>query len=275
MDVVNFLAELHQDGYQYRSLNAYRSAISSAHEKVDGCNIGEHPMVSRLLKGAFNVHPPLPKYCQTWSVKSVLEHIESYGTQNHQLSLVQLTYKTVMLLALTRPSRSADLVSLDISRRSFTPLGVTFHPTSLAKQSRQGKQIKDFFFPVFDENKAVCPVETLRAYEERTKPIRGTETKLFISIIKPHKSVSSSTVARWLKKLLEEAGVDIGTFSAHSVRGASSSTASNMGVTTNDILEAADWSSSSVFEKFYYKPTHDSAYGKAVLSSANKPVSKK
>ena len=31
VDVVNFLAELFQQGYQYRSLNAYRSAISSVH----------------------------------------------------------------------------------------------------------------------------------------------------------------------------------------------------------------------------------------------------
>ena len=34
--VVNFLAHLYQQGYQYRSLNAYRSAISSVHEKIDG-----------------------------------------------------------------------------------------------------------------------------------------------------------------------------------------------------------------------------------------------
>ena len=31
-DVVNFLAELHAEGYQYRFLNVYRSAISSIHE---------------------------------------------------------------------------------------------------------------------------------------------------------------------------------------------------------------------------------------------------
>lgn len=142
-------------------------------------------------------------------------------------------------------------------------------PTSLAKQSKQGKQIKDFFFPAFDK-KVICPVSTLRAYEERTLPLRGTETKLFISFIKPHEHVSSSTVARWLRKLLEEAGIDTGIFTAHSVRGASASTASNMGVTTNDILGAADWSSNSVFERFYYKPVHDPSYGKAVLSSTGR-----
>ena len=38
-EVVNFLAHLFEEGYQYRSLNAYRSAISSVHDKVDGCMV--------------------------------------------------------------------------------------------------------------------------------------------------------------------------------------------------------------------------------------------
>ncbi len=59
-DVVNFLAELFQKGYQYRSLNAYRSAISSVHIKVDGYDVGQHPLVSRVLKGAFHTRPPQP-----------------------------------------------------------------------------------------------------------------------------------------------------------------------------------------------------------------------
>ena len=42
-DIVNFLAELFHKGYQYRSLNAYRSDVSSVHDKVDGVEIGEHP----------------------------------------------------------------------------------------------------------------------------------------------------------------------------------------------------------------------------------------
>lgn len=69
----------------------------------------------------------------------------------------------------------------------------------------------------------------------------------------------------WLKCTLEKAGVDTSIFGPHSFRGAASSTAHNMAVTTNDILKAADWSSDSVFQKFYYKPSRDTSFGKAVL----------
>ena len=90
---------------------------------------------------------------------------------------------------------------------------------------------------------------------------------MFLALIKPYKAVTSSTIARWLKSLLEAAGIDTSVFTAHSVRGASSSVAANLGITTNDILRAADWSSESVFQRFYYKPTEDPSFGRAVLSA--------
>jgi len=88
----------------------------------------------------------------------------------------------------------------------------------------------------------ICPVTTLRAYEERMKQFRAylpSESKFqpFLSCIGQHTPVSSSTVARWLKAIMAEAGVDISIFKAHSVRGASYS----------NILDAADWSSEGTY----------------------------
>jgi len=61
-DVVNFLAELHTQSYQYRSLKSYRSAISLIHKKVNGHPIGQHPLVSRALKRAYHSRLPQPSY---------------------------------------------------------------------------------------------------------------------------------------------------------------------------------------------------------------------
>ena len=54
----------------------------------------------------------------------------------------------------------------------------------------------------------MCPVITLRAYEEKTKPIRGNKTMLLISFIKPNNAVTSSSVAHWLKAVLAAARID-------------------------------------------------------------------
>ena len=41
-------------GHSYRSINVYRSALSSIHPRIDGYTIGSHPLVSKLLKAIFN-----------------------------------------------------------------------------------------------------------------------------------------------------------------------------------------------------------------------------
>ena len=74
-----------------------------------------------------------------------------------------------MFLTLTRPSRSADLAKLDIQWMSYQADGITFRPAHLAKQSWSSTHFTDFFFPLFKEDPIVCPVITLRVYEEHTK----------------------------------------------------------------------------------------------------------
>ena len=265
--VVNFLADLFHQGYQHRSLCSYRSAISSVHEKVDGQPIGSHPMVSRLLEGAFHERPPQPRYSATWDISVVANHILSLG-DNQNLAFADLTLKLVMLLALTRPSRSIDLTNLDIRFRHYSPEGVTFQSAKLAKQSRQTKPVRDFFFPKFEQNKKLCPVLTLQEYEKRTTDKRSPHgsTHLLIAMIRPHKLVSSSTVERWLKTVLNNAGIDTSIFKAHSVRSAACSSASEVGVTTATILDAADWATETVFQRFYYKPKHNTTFRHAVLT---------
>jgi len=98
-NVANFLAQLYAEGYKYSSINSYRSAISSVHEKVDGHNVGQYPLVSRLLKGIFHDRPPLPRYTNTWNVQTVLNYLENLG-ENQSLSLKELSWKLTMLLAL-------------------------------------------------------------------------------------------------------------------------------------------------------------------------------
>ena len=55
---------------------------------------------------------------------------------------------------------------------------------------------------------------------------------------------------------MEDAGIDISIFKAHSVRGAASCAAAGAGVTSKDILDAADWSSEGTFQRFYYRQLH-------------------
>ena len=75
------LAKEFQDGKQYRSLNCYRSVISSAHLPIiiDGFPVGKHPLVCRLLKGVFNLQPPLPHYDCTWDITNITSFLLALG----------------------------------------------------------------------------------------------------------------------------------------------------------------------------------------------------
>ena len=109
-----------------------------------------------------------------------------------------------MLLALTRPSRLADLASLHIDRRRIS--------AALTKQSRQSKQLVKFFFPTFPHNNELCPVRTLQCYEHLTEEFRCRKSdfgKLFLSVVKPHHLVTSCTIARWLCEVLKGTGIDV------------------------------------------------------------------
>ena len=140
----------------------------------------------------------------------------------------------------------------------------------LAKQSRPSWSLKEFYFPSLPDNPTLCFVKTLQEYILRTKQFRegkddDHKDRLFITTMGGHSPVRSATITRWIKSALTKAGVDTSIFKAHSVRGATTTAAALAAISIPEILEAGDWSSQSVFERFYYRP-HTPSFGQVVLS---------
>ena len=50
---LEFLTSLFKEGLRYRTINTIRSAISMTHDHIEGIPMGQHPLVTRLLKGVF------------------------------------------------------------------------------------------------------------------------------------------------------------------------------------------------------------------------------
>ena len=84
--VLNFLAELFEQGYQYRSVCSHRSVISAFHEGMDGKSIGENPQVSSLITGIFNQSPPQPTHTCIWDVQLVLDYLQKHFPDNRKLT---------------------------------------------------------------------------------------------------------------------------------------------------------------------------------------------
>ena len=122
-DFVNFLGSLFSEGLQYRSINTIRSAVSVTHPHVSGSPIGQHTLVTRLMKGIYNSRPPAPQYTSSWGVGQVTSYLKSLRPSP---SLKHLTLNLAMLMALVDANRTSELAALDLRFKSSSPEGVTF-----------------------------------------------------------------------------------------------------------------------------------------------------
>ena len=161
-DILIFLTEVFNEGLAYRSLNVLRSAISSPHPKIDGFSVGQHPYVTRLLKGSLNKRPPKPRYSHTWNVDVMIKYMISLG-KNSTLSLKAISMKSVTLFALTCPERISALASLDLRHCSVLPEGVSFKLT-VPRKSGSADKPAEAFFARFDQDRKLCPVDCFRYY---------------------------------------------------------------------------------------------------------------
>jgi hypothetical protein len=189
---------------------------------------------------------------------------------NEDLSLRSLTHKLAVLLAITAPKRSSELKLLDLRFMRILPEGAEFQLPGLTKTS---SAVVSVFFAKFPECEKVCVLRCLQCYIARTsafRPVRDASTpnQLLLSYNRPHRPVKSCSISRWIKSLLSSAGIDTTIFKGHSTRSASTSKARLGGVSLEEILKMADWSGSSTFIRFYYRPTFKTTYARAVLSLA-------
>ena len=106
----------------------------------------------------------------------------------------------------------------------------------------------------------LCLDSCLSAYLDRTawkrayfEAAEGRQPdKLFIANTKPFQPVTPSTLAKWVLRAMEGAGIDTVAYKAHSSRSASASNLVKRGMSVPQIMERANWSRNSrTFSIFY------------------------
>lgn len=264
-DVLAFLTtELDRAG-SYSAINTSRSAISL----VSANKIGEHPLIRRFCKGVSVLKPQHPKYDYIWDPAPVVAKLGSWFPHQN-LSLVTLTKKLVLLLALCSGQRCQTLAAIKISQICLTTDKVLIRITDRLKTSAPGRPQPLLSFSRFAGHDNLCIVALISEYLERTASLRpeGCDS-LFITVRRPYSPVGSQTISRWLRSVLVVCGVDA-SFTAHSTRHASTSLAAKRGVPVDLIKRAAGWSGDSrVFATFYNRPIVNSdAFANAIRAGS-------
>lgn len=267
--VLQFLTDLVHAGLSYSAINTARSALSALVDVNHRHTIGSHPLVRRFLKGVFEVRTPQPRYKRIWDVSLVLNYLRSLHPIS-DLTLKQLTQKLLMLIALTSAQRLQTLWLLDITNLHLGSKEAVFVLPNRLKQSHPGSKPLEVVITGYQEDEKLDVYSVLKRYLLVTKPLRGSETQLFISYIPPHKPVSRDSLSRWIREILAAAGVDVPQYAAHSTRAAAVSAASRKNLPIDDILNTAGWSSESIFARYYKKPiqvTGNNSFSMAILDA--------
>ena len=264
--VLEFLTELYDSNCGYSALNTARSALSVLISLPGNISIGNHPLVSRFIKGVFQIRPALQRYSSVWDVNVVLKYLKTVAPASN-LSLKELSYKVTMLLLLSS-QRLQTMKLLDIRNSSSTGSSFSFLITEKVKQTRPGTHMQKLTFKAYAPDRRLCIYTYLKEYLSKTEKLRAQETQLLIRFNKPYKGVSNDIIARWAKTVLAKAGIDA-IFSAHSTRAASVSAAKNKGAPLHTIMSTTGWSNAGTFQTYYDKPVQDNKqidYGHVILS---------
>jgi integrase len=202
-----FLQQLFEENdRKYSAINTARSALSLI-IIWDKVRFGEHPDIVKFMQGVGKVKPTIPRYIDTWDPNVVLQLLLSWAPAK-RLSLELLTLKTVMLLLLVSGKRPQIIRTLTIDHMKIRSgyYEIRFKPQDL-KEGRLNYKPEILKLKKYPVNKKLCIHHYLSVYLERTLDIRGTERSLFLTLSKPHSQPSASTVSRWVKKVLKQAGV--------------------------------------------------------------------
>lgn len=263
--ILAFLTEqFEQFKLSYSAMNTARCALSTFLILPGGHTVGTHPLISRFIRGVFQIRPNLPRYSTIWDVSVVLTYLKTLSPVS-DLKLRDLTLKVVMLMALTTAQRTQTLHKLMLSNMSNDSEVITFH-VHMLKHSKPGKVGMKIEFKAYSPDTRLCVYTTLLRYIQITKTLRGQEQQLLISYRKPHGKVAKDTISGWIKRTMRSAGVDTSMFKSHSTRAAASSAAKRKLTPITDILAAAGWSSEQTFQSYYNKPlAKESSFANAVL----------
>ena len=157
-DALSFLQSLLDLGtLKYSALNTARSALSSIIILPDNQKFGDHPLVTRFMKGIFNLHPPTPRYISVLYPNDVLTKLKHKPwIPAKKLTLLQLSMKTALLMLLTSLNRPQLLISLDLDNMKEKINSLSFCiPVLQLKQVRPGYKPELLSFKAFPD-KRLC-----------------------------------------------------------------------------------------------------------------------
>ena len=205
------------------------------------------------MHGDFDKKLPQPRYSVTWDVQVIVDYIKSNWAVSKEITMKNISYRLVILLALTSASRASTLQGLDVRFMTAHLDHVKFAFSKICKVWKKGQRRLSVLHYDYKKDETLHFTSTIKVYLARTKTWRqeNNETQYVLSHIKPSKGLSSSTVTRLINEVISLAGFNTKIFKGHLSKSASSISANLVGVSVTDILNMGSWSNVCTWQKSY------------------------
>ena len=191
--VLRFLQFLFQRERAHSTLKVYVAAISAGRGALGVASVGRDPRVAQFLKGARRLRPPRGLRAPPWDLRLVLGSLVGAPYEPlDQADLKFLALKTLFLLAVCSAKRVGELHALSVDEEciAWKPEGAGvrlwpnpfFLPKVLSAQAVNQVIDLDAFASGQGrrrDSRLLCPVRALRAYVERTLPLRKS-SQMFV-----------------------------------------------------------------------------------------------
>ena len=129
----------------------------------DGSSCGNHPLVSRFLKGVFELKASLPRYKDIWDVSVVFDYLKKLPPLE-ELNFKNVTHKTVLLFTLLSGKRCQTVHALTVSGMRITKDTVHFEIAKFFKTPKPGKHHGHLELKLYPADQRLCVGTCLKQY---------------------------------------------------------------------------------------------------------------
>ena len=214
--VLGFLHGMYLNGCLYRGLCAACSALSSVATINGFVKLSEHPFISRYLKGIYNRHPVLPKYCNTWDMSLLLKYYNSIDNYEN-LQFKDLLKNTVVLFMILGARRKQALFTITVDDIVVEENKIVLLPNKTLKHTNTCRPLEPLIYHRYRANNKLCIVECVNFYlGVWEKLVDANVMEFIITYGKPLEPASSDTISPWIKDEFGKAGITTNVYTAHS-----------------------------------------------------------
>ena len=254
------------------TIKGYRTALALV-LKPAGVDVSSSTDITALIRAFSLEKPPRDIRPPCWDLAVVLGSLLQPPYEPlDQSSMMFLTHKTAFLLALASAKRVSELQAIlgtVLHTEDWSSLTLQTDPNFLAKTQRSfnARNFSSLIIPALSQlvgprgdDLGLCPVRAVKIYLQRTKILRGKDSRLFLPVIGKRKFVSKNTISAWIcatikhaYSSLTDAHKDLHVVRAHEVRAIATSWHFAHNLSLEAVMSAASWRSHSTFSSFYLR----------------------